>query len=206
MCIAAAEASFADRFQLFSKSALPCLRQFDEITCKASEETHKGFLGGVNMMPPFTSDEELSGDHVEVLACLDLKLGIIPPGYSVTFLADEGVFKGVPPRVRLTEVGRGESDDTVERESPRRTRRRDVALPSSASGSSVRLRASSISLSQSAADGILVRLSFFSSYACARRKVKRLCTASSGQATSISRLSWAMVLRLARCFRFQRWT
>jgi hypothetical protein len=192
MCIAAAEASFADRFQLLSKSALPCLRQFDEITCKAREETHKGFLGGVNIMPPFTSDEELSGDHAEVLACLDLteKLVIIFLGYSVTFLADEeGVFKGVPPRVRLTEVGRGESDDTVERESPRRTRRRDVALPSSASGSSVHLRASSISLSQSAADGILVRLSFFSSYACARRKVKRLCTSSSGQATSMSRPS-----------------
>jgi hypothetical protein len=100
--------------------------------------------------PPFTSDDELLDDHAEVLACSDLA-GVLVAIFlepSVTSLPDEEdrEFKGVPPRqVRLTEPGSGESDDTVERELYRRTRRRDAALPSSASGSSVHLRANSIS-------------------------------------------------------------
>jgi hypothetical protein len=36
--------------------------------------------------------------------------------------------------------------------------------------------------------------------------VRRLCTKSSGQATSMSKFSWAMALRFKRCFRFQRLT
>lgn len=54
-------------------------------------------------------------------------------------------FGGVGPRMRLTEDKRGISDDGVERGVFRRTRRRDAALPSSASGSSACLRARSIS-------------------------------------------------------------
>lgn len=100
--------------------------------------------------PPFTSDDELLDDHAEVLACSDLT-GVLVAIFlkpSVTSLPDEEdrEFKGVPPRqARLTEPGRGDSDDKVERELYRRIRRRDAALPSPASGSSVHLRARSIS-------------------------------------------------------------